>query len=42
MGQLYYKMGQLLQSRAVHLRDTKTNGGPFLLIKPICFENEVV
>ena len=27
----YYKVGQLLQKRAVHFRDTGTNGEPYLL-----------
>lgn len=35
----YYKAGQLLQIRAVHLRDNKANGDACLLIGPRRFEN---
>ena len=33
-------MGQFLQSRAVYLRDTRTNKDPFLLVGPMQFENK--
>ena len=42
VGQLYYKMEELLQSRAVHLHDTWTNGDSFLLIGLMQFESGVV
>lgn len=42
VGQLYYKIEELLQSRAVHLHDTWTNGDPFLLIGLMQFESGVV
>ena len=32
MGQIYYKVGQSLQRRPLHLRDTKANGDSCLLI----------
>ena len=35
----YYKAGQLLQIRAVHLRDNKANGDACLLIGQRRFEN---
>ena len=42
VGQLYYKMEELLQSRAVHLHDTWTKGDSFLLIGLMQFESGVV
>ena len=37
----YFKVVQLLQSRAVHFCDTKKNGDSYLLVGPIKFESGV-
>ena len=42
VGQLYCKVGQILQKRPVHLRDTRTNRDPCLLAGQMFFDNKVL
>ena len=42
VGRLYCKVGQLLQKRPVHLRDTRTNGNPYLPTGSMWFENGIL
>ena len=42
VGRLYCKVGQLLQKRPVHLRDTRANGNPYLPTGSMWFENGIL
>ena len=38
----YCKLGQLLQRKSIHLRDTMVNVEPYLLIAEMLLESEVI